>query len=73
MEKHKENIMNTIEDTESNRKRLDVLEPRVTDVEKWQEGKDKTLEKIKNWIIGGVGIMTINTLGIVEFIKKLLL
>jgi hypothetical protein len=50
--------------------RLDILEPKVKTHSEWIVGKDKNLEKIKNWLIGGVVIGLINAFGLAEIIKS---
>lgn len=53
--------------------RLDILEPRVKTNTEWIIGKDKNLEKIKNWVIGGVVIALINAFGLIEIVKGFIL
>ena len=54
-------------------KRLDILEPKVKTHSEWIKGKDETLEKIKNWVVGGVVIALINAFGLIEIIKGFVL
>ncbi len=53
--------------------RIDHLEPRVKNAEDWIENRDRNTEKIKNWFIGAVMIMAVDTFGLVDFLKKIVL
>jgi hypothetical protein len=37
--------------------------------DQWQKNKDRSLEKIKNWIIGGIIVYVANTIGVVDLFQ----
>ena len=52
--------------------RVNDIEVRTTDVEKWQSTKDDDLKKIKNWFIGAVFMLGVQTFGLWEMLKGLI-
>jgi len=52
--------IDTVEQVQENMSTL------VESHDQWQKNKDRSLEKIKNWIIGGVIVYVANTVGIID-------
>lgn len=46
---------------------------RLETIGQWQNRKDDAIKTIKNWVIGGVIVYTIQTVGIFELLRKAVL